>query len=34
MDLARTVYSRDLKIAVMRAMEAGAGTGETARNIN
>ena len=31
MDLARTVYSRDLKIAVMRAMEAGFSTGETAR---
>src|ERR1700693_2922696 len=31
MDLARTVYSRDLKIAVMRTMEAGASTGETAR---
>ena len=31
MDLARTVYSRDLKIAVMRAMEAGASAGETAR---
>ena len=31
MDLARTVYSRDLKIAVMRAMEAGSSTGETAR---
>jgi transposase len=31
MDLARTVYSRDLKIAVMRAMEAGASIGETAR---
>lgn len=31
MDLARTVYSRELKIAVMRAMEAGASTGETAR---
>jgi putative transposase len=31
MDLARTVYSRDLKITVMRAMEAGASTGETAR---
>lgn len=31
MDLARSVYSRDLKIAVMRAMDAGSGTGETAR---
>jgi transposase-like protein len=31
MDLARTVYSRDLKIAVMRAMEAGSTTAETAR---
>ena len=31
MDLARTVYSRDLKIAVMHAMEAGSSTGETAR---
>jgi transposase-like protein len=31
MDLARTVYSRDLKIAVMRAMESGASTSETAR---
>jgi len=31
MDLARTVYSRDLKIAVMRAMEAGSTIGETAR---
>ena len=31
MDLARTVYSRDLKIAAMRALDAGAGTGEIAR---
>jgi transposase len=31
MDLARTVYSRDLKIAAMRALEAGATTAATAR---
>ena len=31
MDLSRTVYSRDLKIAVMRAVDAGSGTGEIAR---
>jgi hypothetical protein len=29
MDLARTVYSRDLKIAAMRALDAGATAGET-----
>ena len=31
MDLARTVYSRDLKIAAMRALDAGSATGEIAR---
>ena len=31
MDLARAVYSRDLKIAAMRALDAGAATGEVAR---
>ena len=31
MDLARSVYSRDLKIAVMRALDAGSATGEMAR---
>ena len=31
MDLARSVYSRDLKIATMRALDAGAGTSEIAR---
>src|SRR6202521_3429728 len=31
MDLARSVYSRELKIAVMRALDAGSGTGEIAR---
>jgi transposase len=31
MDLSRTVYSRDLKIATMRALDAGTGTGELAR---
>lgn len=31
MDLSRAVYSRDLKIATMRAMDAGSSTGETAR---
>ncbi|MGA2116919.1 MAG: transposase [Bryobacteraceae bacterium] len=31
MDLARTVYSRDLKIAAMRALDAGATAGEIAR---
>src|SRR5579864_1625964 len=31
MDLSRTVYSRDLKIATMRALDAGARTGEIAR---
>ena len=31
MDLARSVYSRDLKIAAMRALDAGSATGEIAR---
>ena len=31
MDLSRAVYSRDLKIAAMRALEAGASGGEVAR---
>ena len=31
MDLARSVYSRDLKIAAMRALDAGSRTGEIAR---
>ena len=31
MDLPRAVYSRDLKIAAMRALDAGARTGEIAR---
>ena len=31
MDLARSIYSRDLKIAVMRALDAGSRTGEIAR---
>jgi len=31
MDLARAVYSRDLKIASMRALDAGSTTGEVAR---
>jgi len=31
MDLSRAVYSRDLKIAAMRALDAGSGTGEIAR---
>ena len=31
MDLARSVYSRDLKIAAMRALDAGSTTGEIAR---
>ena len=31
MDLARTVYSFDLKIAAMRALDAGSATGEIAR---
>ena len=31
MDLSRTTYSRDLKIAVMRALDAGSATGEIAR---
>ena len=30
MDLSRAVYSRDLKIAAMRAMDAGSATGEIA----
>ena len=30
MDLSRAVYSRDLKIAAMRALDAGARTGEIA----
>jgi transposase-like protein len=31
MDLSRATYSRDLKIAAMRAMDAGSTTGEIAR---
>jgi len=31
MDLSRAVYSRDLKIAAMRALDAGSVTGEIAR---
>ena len=31
MDLARSVYNRDLKIAAMRALDAGSATGEIAR---
>ena len=31
MDLARSVYSRDLKIATMRALDAGSAAGEIAR---
>src|SRR5580693_8330406 len=31
MDLARSVYSRDLKIATMRALDAGSSAGEIAR---
>src|SRR6202790_5274636 len=31
MDLARSVYSRDLKIIAMRALDAGSTTGEVAR---
>ena len=31
MDLARSIYSRDLKIAAMRALDAGSRTGEIAR---
>jgi transposase len=31
MDLTRSVYSRDLKIAVMRALDAGSPAGEIAR---
>ena len=31
MDLSRAVYNRDLKIACMRALDAGATTGEVAR---
>src|SRR5471030_2105241 len=31
MDLSRGVYSRDLKIATMRALDAGSTTGEIAR---
>src|SRR5579862_3818014 len=31
MDLSRAVYTRDLKIAAMRALDAGATTGEIAR---
>ena len=31
MDLSRAVYSRDLKITAMRALDAGASTGEIAR---
>jgi len=31
MDLSRAVYSRELKIATMRALDAGSATGEIAR---
>jgi transposase-like protein len=31
MDLSRGVYSRDLKVTAMRALDAGAATGEIAR---
>jgi transposase-like protein len=31
MDLSRAVYSRDLKVAAMRALDAGSTTGEIAR---
>jgi len=31
MDLSRAIYSRDLKIAAMRALDAGSATGEVAR---
>jgi transposase-like protein len=31
MDLSRVVYSRDLKITVMRALDAGSTTAEVAR---
>src|ERR1022692_499945 len=31
MDLARSTYSRDLKVAAMRALDAGSTTGEIAR---
>src|SRR6266567_5747188 len=31
MDLSRTVYSRDLKVATMRALDGGSSTGEIAR---
>jgi len=31
MDLSRAVYSRDLKVATMRALDAGSTTGEIAR---
>ena len=31
MDLSRAIYSRDLKITAMRALDAGALTGEIAR---
>src|ERR1700691_4365056 len=31
MDLSRTAYSRDLKIAAMRALDSGSATGEIAR---
>jgi transposase len=31
MDLSRSIYSRDLKIAIMRALDAGAARGEIAR---
>ena len=34
MDLARAVYSRDLKIAAMRALDAGSTNGEIARQIS
>ena len=33
MDLARTVYSRELKIAAMRALDAGETGGQVARRL-
>ena len=34
MDLSRAVYSRDLKIAAMRALDAGSAAGEIARKVS
>ena len=34
MDVSRNVYSRDLKVAAMRAIDAGSTNAEVARSVN